>query len=47
MLLPPPQSPNAVALSAAVAVAVAITHLFDTAIKRQWCGQWQQKQWLQ
>ncbi len=34
MLLPTPQSPNAVALSAAIAAAVAVTHLFDTAIKR-------------
>jgi hypothetical protein len=36
--LPPPQSPNAVALSAAIAAAVAITHLFDIAIERRWCG---------
>jgi hypothetical protein len=35
--LPPPQSPNAVALSAAIAAAFAITHLFDIAIKQQWC----------
>jgi hypothetical protein len=42
--LPPPQLPNAVALSAAIAAAVAITHLFDIAIKRRWCGQWQWKQ---
>ncbi len=46
LLLPPPQSPNAIALSAAIAVAVAITHLFDTAIKPQWHGCWQQKRWL-
>jgi hypothetical protein len=38
MLLPPPQLPNAAALSAAIAVAVAITHLFDTTIKWQWRG---------
>jgi hypothetical protein len=46
LLVLPPQFPNAIALSAAIAVAVAITHLFDTAIKRQWCGGWQWKQWL-
>jgi hypothetical protein len=34
MLLLTPQSPNAVALSTAIAAAVAVTHLFDTAIKR-------------
>jgi hypothetical protein len=34
MLLLPPQSPNTVTLSTAIAVAVAITHLFDTAIKQ-------------
>jgi hypothetical protein len=38
MLLPPPQSPNAIALSAAIEAAVAITHLFDTAIKQQCVG---------
>jgi hypothetical protein len=46
MLLPPPKLPNAISLSAAIAAAVAITHLFDTTIKQQWCGQWQRKQWL-
>jgi hypothetical protein len=50
LLLPPPQLPNAVALSAAIAAAVAITHLFNIAIKQQWLGQWhgqlQRKQWL-
>jgi hypothetical protein len=46
LLLPPPQSPNAIAISAAIAADVTITHLFDTAIKRRWCGQWQWKQWL-
>jgi hypothetical protein len=40
MLLPPPQLPNAVALSAAIAAAVTITHLFNTAIKLRWHGQW-------
>jgi hypothetical protein len=44
--LPPPQSPNAITLSAAIAMAVAITHLFDIAIKWRWCGQWQRKCWL-
>jgi hypothetical protein len=34
LLLPPPQSPNDVALNAAIAAAVAIAHLFDTAIKQ-------------
>jgi hypothetical protein len=43
LLLLPPQLPNAVTLSAAIAAAVAITHLFNTAIKWQWCGQWQWK----
>jgi hypothetical protein len=33
LLLSPPQLPNAVALSAAIAVAVAIVYLFNTAIK--------------
>jgi hypothetical protein len=42
MLLPPPQLPNAIALSTAIAAAVIITHLFDTAIKQQW----RRKQWL-
>jgi hypothetical protein len=32
-LLPPPQLPNGAALSAAIAATVAITHLFNTAIK--------------
>jgi hypothetical protein len=45
-LLPTPQLPNAIALSAAIAAIVAITHLFDTAIKWQWHGQWRQKRWL-
>ncbi len=35
LMLPPPQLPNTIALSAAIAVAVAITHLFNTAIKQQ------------
>jgi hypothetical protein len=39
-LLPPPQLPNAVALSAAIAVAVTIVHLFDTAIKWRLHGVW-------
>jgi hypothetical protein len=39
LLLMPPQLPNAIALSAAIAAAVDITHLFGTAIKRQWRGQ--------
>jgi hypothetical protein len=43
LLLPLPQLPNAVALIASIAAAVAITHLFDTAMKRQWHGQWQRK----
>jgi hypothetical protein len=47
LLLLPPQSPNAIALSAAIAAAVAITHLFDTAIKQRWRVRWQCKQWLQ
>jgi hypothetical protein len=34
LLLPTPQLPNAVALIAAIAAAVAITHLFNTAIKQ-------------
>jgi hypothetical protein len=34
LLLLPPQSPNTIARSAAIAAAVAITHLFNTAIKR-------------
>jgi hypothetical protein len=42
-LLPTPQSPNFVALSAAIAEAVVITHLFDTAIKRRWHRQWRRK----
>jgi hypothetical protein len=46
LLLLPPQSPKAIALSAAIAAAVTIAHLFDTAIKQQWRGQWQGKQWL-
>jgi hypothetical protein len=46
LLLPPPQSPNAVALSTAIAAAVAIANLFNTAIKQQLHGQWQWKQWL-
>jgi hypothetical protein len=33
LLLPPPQLSNAIALSAAIAAAVTIAHLFDTAIK--------------
>jgi hypothetical protein len=41
LLLLPPQLPNV------VAAAVAIAHLFDTAIKWQLHGQWRQKQWLQ
>jgi hypothetical protein len=45
-LLLPPHSPNAIALSAAIAAAVAIAHLFDTAIKQQGHGQWRWKQWL-
>jgi hypothetical protein len=45
-LLLPPQLPNAVALSAAIAAAAAITHLFDASIKRQWHWQWQRKRWL-
>jgi hypothetical protein len=45
-LLLPPQSPNAIALSAAIAAAVAIAHLFDTATKQQWHWQWRWKQWL-
>jgi hypothetical protein len=36
LLLLPPKLPNAVALSAAIAAAVAIANLFDTAIKQQW-----------
>jgi hypothetical protein len=36
LLLLPPQLPNAIALSAAIAAAVAIAHIFDTAIKWQW-----------
>jgi hypothetical protein len=47
LLLPPPQWPNVVVLNAAIAVAVIITHLFDTAIKRRWHRQWCQKRWLQ
>jgi hypothetical protein len=39
-LLPTPQLPNVVALSAAIAAAVAITHLFDTINQLQWHGQW-------
>jgi hypothetical protein len=46
LLLPTPQLPNAVTLSASIAAVVAITHLFDTAIKQGWHGQWQRKQWL-
>jgi hypothetical protein len=46
LLLPPPQLPNNVALSAAMAAPVAIAHLFDTAIKRRLHGQWQRKQML-
>ncbi len=38
LLLLPPQSLNAIALSAAIAAAVAIAHLSDTAIKWQWRG---------
>ncbi len=34
----PPKLTNAVVLSAAIAAAVAIAHLFDTAIKQQWRG---------
>jgi hypothetical protein len=45
-LLPPPQLPNNIALSTAIAVAIAIAHLFDTTTKWQMCEQWQQKQWL-
>jgi hypothetical protein len=41
LLLPTPQSLNVVALSAAIAAAVVITHLFDTTIKWRWHGQWQ------
>jgi hypothetical protein len=41
LLLLPPQSPNAIALSVAIAATVAIAHLFDTTIKRRWHGQWQ------
>jgi hypothetical protein len=43
LLLPTPQLPNAVALSTAIAAAVAITHLFDASIKQQWRGQQQLK----
>jgi hypothetical protein len=46
LLLPPPQLPNAVALSAAIAAAVTIPHPFDTAIKLQLHGRWQRIQWL-
>jgi hypothetical protein len=40
LLLPPPQSSNAIALIAAIVAAVAIAYLFDTAIKLQWHWQW-------
>jgi hypothetical protein len=40
LLLPPSQLPNAIALSADIAAAVAIAHLVDTAIKWQLHGQW-------
>jgi hypothetical protein len=41
LLLLPPLSPNTIALSAAFAAIVTITHLFDTTIKQRWHGQWQ------
>jgi hypothetical protein len=44
LLLPPPQLPNTIALSAAIAVDVAIAHLFGAATKLQLRGQWQWKQ---
>jgi hypothetical protein len=43
LLLLPPQLPNANALSAAIAAAVTIAHLFDTTIKWRLHGQWRQK----
>jgi hypothetical protein len=38
LLLLPLQLHNTVALSVAIAAAVAIAHLFNTAIKQQLCG---------
>jgi hypothetical protein len=40
LLLLPPHSPNANALSASIAAAVAIAHPFNTAIKQQGRGRW-------